>query len=103
LPPRPLPRPFDHVRPLLFRSPAVQPVVPRDEIAARIADDWHPGFLDLLHHVAAEAARISQWRSRLIDACVDCPPEMFEKRAKSPAIDIGADARLLDDRTRGTA
>jgi hypothetical protein len=28
---------------------------------------------------------------------------MFEKRAKNPAIEISAHARLLDERTRGTA
>ena len=80
-----VPRALEHRRPLRLRADAVEPVVAGDEVAARIAHDRHAELLDLARDVGAEALRVGQRRSRLVDAGVDGAAQVLEERARARA------------------
>ena len=50
-----IPRALEHRRPLRFRPDAIEPVVARDEVSSRIADDRGAELLDLARDVSAES------------------------------------------------
>ena len=54
-----------------------------------------------MQHVLAEAIRIGQFRSGIIDAFIDGAPQMLEKRAEEIAIERRDGAPVIDKNADG--
>ena len=74
--------------PLLAGADAVPPVVPRKEVAARIAHDGHIQLADEPDDVLAEAVFVRRGMPGLIDALVHRAPQMLDERAEEVAVDL---------------
>src|SRR5439155_7084134 len=98
-----VPGPLQHGRTLVLRPHAVEPVVARDEVAARVAHDRHAEPLDLGGHVLAEPARVREARARLVDARVHRPAEVLQEGAEEPAVQLRAVPGRLQDHAGGSA
>src|SRR5260370_10056325 len=68
-----------YTRPILLWPHAVQPVVPRDEVAAGITDDGNAEFPHFLQHIFAESIGAGHLGPRAVDALVDRAPQLLEK------------------------
>ena len=81
-----IPGPLQYRRPFVFRADAVQPIVTGDEVPARISHDRHVETFHFGHHILAEPFGICELRSRLVNAGVNGPPEVFQKGAQETSI-----------------
>ena len=88
-------------RPLVPGADAVEPVVARDEVPARVAHDRHPEPLDLRGDVAAEPAGVRQLGTRFVDAGVHRPPEVLQEGSQQATIHLRAVPGALEDRAGG--
>src|SRR5690606_34110238 len=73
------------------------PIVARQEIAARIADDGGAELLGQLQHVATEAVLVGGLMARLIDAAIDAAAHMLDEGAEHAPVEIGDDEVAVDD------
>ena len=87
-------------RTLGLRAHAVEPVVARHEVPARVADDRHAQLLDLASHVRPEPLGVGERRAWLVDARVDGPSEVLEERAQYTTIEVGPARSRPDERAR---
>ena len=70
---------IEHPRPILLRPHTIEPVVARNKVAARISNDGDTQSAHLLHHVLAEAIRISQLRCRIVDTLINRASQLLEE------------------------
>ena len=96
-----VPGPVEHRGPLVARAHTVQPVIAGNKVAARIANDRHTHAAHLRGNVRAEAGRICQSRTRLIDASIDGAAQVFEEAAPNAPVNVGADPQWIDHNTVG--
>ena len=86
-----IPGPVQHRRPLVLRTDAIQPVITRHEIAARIADDRDAQFADFGDDVFAKAFFVGQFRAGLIDTGIDRAAQVLEEGTEQAAIQAATD------------
>ena len=55
-----VPGQVENARTILLRAHAIQPVIARDEVASRIADDGNAELADLIEHIFAKAVGIGE-------------------------------------------
>ena len=75
-------------RAVLLWADAILPIVGGHEVAARIAADRRVERAHQFEHVLAHALRVRLRMSGLVDARVDRPAKMLEKRAVETFVDI---------------
>ncbi len=91
-----IPGTFQYRGAVLLGTHAVEPIVTRDEIAARVAHDGNVEFLDLADHVRSEPIRVGQFRAGLVNTLVDGPPQMLKECAEQPAIKLRTEPGRVD-------
>ena len=80
------PRELPSFRAFLERPHSIFPLVPGDEIAARIPHDCHAEFPDEFEHIATESVLVSRRMAGLVDAAVNRPSEMLDERSEQARI-----------------
>ena len=85
---RRMPREVQAPRALVLRADAILPAIPRDEVAAGVADGGDAEFLDELDDIRAESFGIRRLMPGLVDAVVHVTAEMFDEAAEDTAIDV---------------
>jgi len=73
-------------RAILLWANAIEPVVARNEVAARIPDDGNAEPLYLLNHIFAEASAVREARCRIVNTLIDGASQMLKKGAEEVAI-----------------
>ena len=73
-------------RPLLHRPHAVLPVVPGDEVAPGIADEWDAELLHQVQDVPAEAIGVRRGVAGFEDAPVHGPSDMLDEGSEDPGV-----------------
>jgi hypothetical protein len=78
------------------RSNAILPVIPGDKIAAGVTDDRYLQFPDQRKGILAEAVIIRFRMSRLVNALINGPAQMFDKRTVDTPVYL-TDPKILVD------
>ena len=97
---RSVPREIQPGRALFTRPDAVFPIVGRNKVATRVADNGHIEVLDQLGHIPTHAVLIGRRVIGLINALIDRPPQMLQKSPIDTIVDC-RDRKILmrDDRS----
>jgi hypothetical protein len=92
-----LQREVEPARTTFARADAVLPLVPRDEVAARVANERRPELAPEREHVAPEAVLVGAGVAGLVEAAVDATTDVLDEGAEQPTTGF-ADHRIAPDR-----
>src|SRR5438034_278164 len=82
------------VLPPTCHGPAISPVVPRNEVTARIANNRDIEILHQGDHIFAESEIVRFWMFGLVNPAIDGAAQVFDERTVETRIDL-ADAEIL--------
>ena len=84
-------------RPFVFRTYAVFPVIARDKVSARIADNWYLKLFDEIQCILSETLFIGEGASFLINALINSASQMFEKGTEDSFVNYSGEKIFVND------
>jgi hypothetical protein len=82
---------------VLPRAHAVKPVIAGDKISAGIANDGDAKIADFFHDIGTKTIAVGELRTWIVNALINCPPEVLQKRSEEMRADRSNRAIRIDD------